>query len=787
METKTLKILEFPKIIQMLVERTTNAISATAAEKLTPYDNAADVEKQLTLAKEAADMLVKRSSPRIGGLVDLTTHIKRAQMGGILNITELLNVGDCLKIARNLVSYHRESETAMAIDEYFSAIAYDRDLEQEISETIVGEDIIADNASPQLLSIRRSISHTHERIRESLSNIIRSTKYQKALQEQIITIRDGRYVVPIKAESKSEVPGIVHDMSSSGATYFIEPQVVVEQNNHLRELHLKEQLEIERILAALTEKVHGVADMLMSNQAAIAELDFIFAKGKLALTMDAIKPEVNESGIVDLIKARHPLLDKRTIVPISLNLGQDFTSLVITGPNTGGKTVALKTVGLLSIMAASGLLIPAAEGSQVSLFDDIFADIGDEQSIEQSLSTFSSHMTNIVHIVSSVTPQSLVLLDELGAGTDPTEGAALSIAILKYLHSNGCRIVATTHYSEIKLYALSTPGVTNAACEFDVVSMKPTYRILIGIPGKSNAFAISKRLGLPEFIINNATEHLSRESISFEDVINKLESDRRKAELEKEETNRRLLEIEKLRDQADKEREALARERANVAANAGREAKRIIDNAKREVEQMLDELKAAQKAAATGEYQTKLHEAKHKLVKKQKESDQATVVQRPRNMKQVTEVIVGMSVHVADLGMDATVLSLPSESGDVKVQAGIMKITTNIANLCVPRGNPEPVKQKTEGTRTGVLNLNLAATNELDLRGKYADEAAVLADKFLDTAARSGLHEVTIIHGKGTGALRTAITNLLKSHNLVKEFRLGRYGEGESGVTIVTL
>ncbi len=783
MEQRTLRVLEYNKIIDQLVGATGNPMSAALARDTVPLDDADDIRKSLQLTCETRDMLIKRGTPRMSGFKDVTPHISRAMLGGALSMRELLDVADALRIARNLHTYHK-GEGELAIDEYFNAISTDNNLEREINEIIISEEQIADNASPQLLAIRRQILNQHQKIRNALDAILRSQHYQKILQDNIVTLRDGRYVVPVKAESKSEMPGIVHDMSQSGATYFVEPAAVVDANNALRELAMKEQLEIERILSALTAQVADIAELLRNNQKVIVELDVIFAKGQLAVRMDAHVPEVRSDGYVSLRKARHPLIGSKCI-PITIEVGGEFRQLIVTGPNTGGKTVALKTVGLMCAMACAGMLVPCAEGSCVSLFDNIFADIGDEQSIEQSLSTFSSHMSNIVHILSNVSPQSLVLLDELGAGTDPTEGAALSVAILQYLGEMQCRVVATTHYAEIKMYALGTPGVCNAACEFDEQTMRPTYNILIGVPGKSNAMSISRRLGLPEFIIQNAMQHLTHEAVSFEDVISQLDANRRASEEKQRELTRLQNEQKRLTAELEKQRDALAHERAKIASTANEQAKRLTDAARREIDQMMTELKALQKSDANT-YARKLHESRHKLVKKQREAERATVVEKVGTTHEpLDQIMPGMSVYVIDIGQEATVVDAPKSNGEVRVQAGIIKITTHVDNLRKGRGADQPkVRSVTAG---GGLRLDAAASTSLDLRGLYAEEALARTDKFLDSAVRNGLHEVTIIHGKGTGALRKAVTNMLKEHPLVKQHRLGEYGEGDSGITVVYL
>jgi DNA mismatch repair protein MutS2 len=594
MDLKTLNALEFRKIKNLIKNEASSEFGKSMAEQLQPQSSVFDAEKLLSELSEAISMCIKHGNPNTAGVQDISASVRRAQIGGTLSAAELLNVAQNLRTAESLINYYNsEKNRCIEIEHYFKALFKDRKTEKRISDSIISENEIADEASPNLAAIRRRIESTHIKIREHLNSVIHSTKYQKYLQEPIITMRDGRYVVPVKSEHGKDVAGIVHDMSSTGATLFIEPSAVVRENNTLKELELGESAEIERILAELSSQVSEIADNLLENQRIIGEIDFLFAKARYAVKSDAIIPKLNSNAIINIIKGRHPLLSPDTVVPISVSLGKSYSTLVITGPNTGGKTVSLKTIGLFCIMAAAGLAVPAADGSELCVFDNIFADIGDEQSIEQSLSTFSSHMTNIVHILKNLTPNSLVLFDELGAGTDPTEGAALAIAILKYAKEMGATVIATTHYSEIKLYALTTDGVENASCEFDVESLRPTYRLLIGIPGKSNAFAISKRLGLPDSIIESATAHLSEENIRFEDVISGLESNRAKAEQERTKAHIYRREIEKLKLELEAEKEKLESSKKKISANAQQQARRIIEEAKREAELLINEIRKA--------------------------------------------------------------------------------------------------------------------------------------------------------------------------------------------------
>lgn len=787
MKEKTLKVLEFDKIKELLAKEATNDFSRKMAMDLLPscdISHAAALYKELS---ETLDLYVKHGMPQIFGMKDISAALRRSEVGGALNAAELLDVALVLKITGNLLSYYNENnEDSLSIDKYFGMLSPNRKLENSIFEAIISEDEIADDASPNLRGIRRQILNTHEKIRGHLNNIIHSSHYQKYLQEPIITIRGGRYVVPVKAEYRAEFGGIVHDMSATGSTVFIEPGAVVAANNTLRELAAREKAEIERILAELSAKVAEMADALFVNQRVIAELDFLFAKAKLATKLKAVIPVINDKGIVNIIKGRHPLLDEKKVVPITVYLGESFKTLVITGPNTGGKTVSLKTVGLFSLMAASGLAVPAADGTQLCIFDRVFADIGDEQSIEQSLSTFSSHMTNIVSILSNITEKSLVLFDELGAGTDPTEGAALAIAILKYVKDFGACTVATTHYSELKLYALSTEGVENAACEFDVNSLKPTYRLLIGVPGKSNAFAISKRLGLPEFIIDSANKHLTEESIRFEDVVANLEKNRQEAEKEREQAQRLRLEVESLKKELEAEKAKLLRAKEKLADNAKREAKAVLENAKREAEEVINSIKEAQKLKDKKELDRALAQSKQRLIEGIKKMDKPRPQKRANVGAPPKNLLAGSSVYLLDIGQNGIVVSPPKDDGSVTVQVGIMKINSHISNLRLVQ--EQEVKKPTPATKgkSGSLRSD-SIKSEIDLRGTTVDEALILTEKYLDDAYLASLNTVTIIHGKGTGALRQGIHNMLRRNPHVKSFRLGTFGEGESGVTIVTL
>ena len=656
---------------------------------------------------------------------------------------------------------------------------------EDIFDAILSEDEISDHASPELYEIRRQMRVLNDRVRDKLNAIIRSSSMQKYLMDAIITMRNGRYVIPVKAEYRQQVPGLVHDQSGSGSTLFIEPMAIVEAGNELKEWTLKERQEMEKILKDFSARIAPDAPMIASSLGILADLDCVFARAYLAREMNAVEPKLNADGRVNLIHARHPLIDPEKVVPSNLWMGEDFTTLVITGPNTGGKTVTLKTVGLLTLMAQSGMQIPAQFGSEIAVFDEVFADIGDEQSIEQSLSTFSSHMTNIVEILKNVTPRSLVLFDELGAGTDPTEGAALAMAILEHLLNLHVTTLATTHYSELKAFALSTRGVENASVEFDVETLRPTYRLSIGVPGKSNAFEISRKLGLPEPLIAAAGERLTRDQIRFEDVIANAEYHRQIAEKEQKLAEQAHIETQRIRSEAEKERREYESQREAMIRKAKDDARRIMQKAQRESEQIISELKKAKSTQAYKEHE--LHGMRARLQDGIDELADKIVPVQPAEGEAPTELKVGEHGMLGNLAARATVLTAPDAKGDFMVQAGAMKMK---ANLKTVRRAPEEPKKKEKPKAKAQASVSVAprqASMECDVRGMTVEEALVQVDLFLDGAQMNSLKTVTIIHGKGTGALRAGIHSHLKRHPGVAEFRLGRYGEGEDGVTIVTL
>ncbi len=791
MKDKTLKVLEFNKIVNMLANKAESELGKNMAFKLAPFTDIEQIKKIQNQTDESVNILIKRGNPPLGGIYDISSQIKRLEIGAVLNPGDLLKIADGLRAARRFKAFMKnDSEDKKSIytniETIVNSLETKKYIENKIYNAIISEDEISDNASKELKNIRRKKSNKNASIRQKLNSIIHSQSNGKYLQDNIITIRDGRYVVPIKQEYRSNFPGLVHDQSSSGATLFIEPMSVVQLNNELKELELKEKEEIERILEELTEIVRQNVQTIKDNQQRLALLDFIFAKGKLALEMDAKKPLLNSNGYVNIKKGRHPLIDKEEVVPIDIFFGKDFTSLVVTGPNTGGKTVTLKTVGLLTLMTQAGLHIPTDYGSHMAVFENVFADIGDEQSIEQSLSTFSSHMTNIVNILKSVDNNCLVLFDELGAGTDPEEGAALAMSILEYLCNQNIRTIATTHYSELKLYAITKTGVENASVEFDVETLSPTYELLIGIPGKSNAFEISKRLGLQDFIINNAKGFLSKENIQFEDVISNIEKDRKKSEQNREETERLKKDISKLKEELEEKKEKINKTRKNIINEAKYEARRILKQSKKEADDIIKELRDIS-AEVEKDKNRRINESRTKLKTRidKMNSDLTEEVLSKKNKKPVKNLKKGESVLILSLNQKGIVLTEPDESGDLTVQAGIMKVNVNISDL--QRAKEEDESKDEKGTSGIIRSKTKTVKSELDLRGMNLEDAVLEADKYLDDTYIAGLNEVTLIHGKGTGVLRKGIKQLLRTHRHVKKYRLGKYGEGGSGVTIVEL
>ena len=740
--------------------------------------------------------LLKLGSPPVNlAVADSRGSAKRAEQGGTLTARELMDISRLLYVARRMKSYLGEtSEECAVLRDISERLLTAKALEDKINAAIISEEEIADDASAELSAIRRRMKNLNGKIKDTLNGMIHSQHYKKFLQDPIVTMRSDRYVIPVRAEYKSEVPGIVHDTSSTGLTMFIEPMSVVNSNNEIRDLKNREQQEIERILAELSALTAENSHEIFVDFKCIAELDFIFAKGRLSLDMNAAEPKLNDEGIINFKKARHPLIDKDKVVANDISLGGGTDTIVVTGPNTGGKTVTLKTVGLLSIMAASGLHIPAAEGSDAAVFSKIYADIGDEQSIEQSLSTFSSHMTNTVKILRGVDNRTLALFDELGAGTDPTEGAALAIAILEHLRSCGAETVATTHYSELKLFALTTDGVQNASCEFDVATLQPTYKLLIGVPGKSNAFAISRRLGLRGDIIDRANAILSDEDIKFEDVITDLEQARAAARRDAEENERMKRELTELRNKLEEDRIKLKENKSRILEEAHREAKILVMDAKSEANEIIRDLeKMRQQGIKSGALEDKTSKAREKLRQREESIDEKmrraakpkqTIVEPPKNLKP------GELVKIVDLNQEATVIKPPDKSGNVRVEAGIIKMDVHVSNL--RRVDTDKKKQKelaeryVKSTRAFESKTKNVST-EVDVRGQYPEEAWANTEKFLDDCYLAGISPVRIVHGKGTGVLKKHIRDMLRRHRYVASFRPGRFGEGEDGVTVVEL
>ena len=781
MNERNLRVLEFPKIRARMAALATTEMGRACALELMPSSDPFLVRRMQQQTEEASTVLAYNGSNPMAAFTDVRPFLKLAQIGSTLSAKAILQIADAMKASRLVRSaLVTDREDTPLLTELGSRLYANRRLEEDIFDAILSEDEISDHASSELNDIRRHIRVLNDRIRDKLNSIVRSPSTVKYLMDAIITMRNGRYVVPVKAECRANVPGIVHDQSGTGSTLFIEPMSVVEAGNELKQWAVKEKNEIERILAAFSAQIGPDAELIGDSLENLAEIDMIFARAALGRSMNAVPPKLNEEGRVNLIRARHPLIDPDKVVPSNLWLGSDFTTLVITGPNTGGKTVTLKTVGLLSLMAQAGMQIPAAYGSELAIFDEIFADIGDEQSIEQSLSTFSSHMTNIVDILDHVTENSLVLFDELGAGTDPTEGAALAMAILNRLLESKVRTMATTHYSELKVFALSTPGVENASVEFNVETLRPTYRLSIGVPGKSNAFEISRKLGLPEEIIDSAKEKLSGDQVRFEDVIANAEYHRQIAEKERKLAEEAHLETQRLRDEAEKLRSDLAAHRERDLRKAKDEARRILQRAQRESEQLIADLKKKN----SGEL--KEHELHAMRAKLQSAIDEnAEKIEVPAGVGEVPKTVqVGDTVELVNLGTKATILTLPDSKGECTVQAGALKLKAKLKDMRTAQPD-KPKKQPKSGNRIHVAPRPVET--ECDVRGCNLEEALMAVDLFLDGAVLNRLRTVSIIHGKGTGILRAGIHKHLRTHSAVKEFRLGRYGEGEDGVTIVTL
>jgi len=787
MNVKTIKILEFDKIAAELSGCAVMDITKKRAQMPKIEDNIKKVNLLQAETAEAILLVTKKGSAPIKCTCDVRPSLKRAHMGGTLSMAEILSVGKVLETSELLKKYP-DDIPCETLSEHFEALYTDKSLRVKISDCIIDDQTISDSASPALNDIRRHIVSSTNKIRDILHKIISSPTYQKCLQEQIITMRDDRYVVPVKSEYRSEIKGILHDTSSSGATLFIEPMSVVEENNKIRELKAQEKDEIEKILMMLTGEIASVSKLIEMTALTISELDYCFARAKYALKTDSFRPVLNDDGIIALSRARHPLLDAKTVVPTDIFLGKDFDTLVVTGPNTGGKTVVLKTIGLLTLMAQAGLHIPASEGSEIAVFKKIFADIGDEQSIEQNLSTFSSHMVNIVEILKEVDEHSLCLFDELGAGTDPIEGASLAVSILERVRLHGAKTAATTHYSELKTYAMTGKRIENASCEFDVNTLRPTYRLLIGIPGKSNAFAISKRLGIDDDIIENAKKHIDAENIKFEDILSDLEANRQKARQEREKAAAYKKETEKLKSDTEAKNRQLSEKSDKIIERANREAKEILERAKEEADEILREIRAIKMASDKAKMLRDMEAARGKLSEKvnaHASKLSKSVFETGESFKSPKSLRLGEDVEIVSMHQTGTVLTLPDAKGNFQARVGVMKLTVNLKDVRIKKEENATKKQKKINSHTESFSKTMSLSSEIDVRGETVDTAVAIIDKFLDDALLSSLSQVRIIHGKGTGQLRSGIHSYLRRLSYVKSYRLGTFGEGDSGVTVV--
>ena len=790
MNQKTLLKLEYNKIITLLEEQAASFRGRQLCRKLKPMTDLKRIDTFQEQTAAAFTRIVKKGRLSFGDAFPVEESMKRLEVGASLGSGELLRICKVLQNAGRAKAYGRhdtQDELADCLDAYFDQLEPLTLLSNEIERCIIAEDEISDDASPALKHIRRSIAGINDKIHATLNNLVNGA-LRSYLQDPIITMRGDRYCVPVKAEYRSQVNGMIHDQSSTGSTLFIEPMAVVKLNNDLKELYAKEQEEIQVILARLSEDTAEYIEEIRTDYRVLTDLDFIFARGQLALSMNASRPILNNEGRIHIRDGRHPLLDARKVVPITVTLGEDFSLLIVTGPNTGGKTVSLKTVGLFTLMGQAGLHIPAADRSELAVFHQVYADIGDEQSIEQSLSTFSSHMTNIVSFLKDVDEQSLVLFDELGAGTDPTEGAALAIAILSHLHNRGIRTMATTHYSELKVFALSTEGVENACCEFDVESLKPTYRLLIGIPGKSNAFAISGKLGLPDYIIEDAKNRLTEQDVSFEDLLTDLENSKRIIEKERDEIQAYKREVERLKTQTRQKQEKLDEQRDRILREANEKANAIL----REAKEMADEtMKNFRKFGKEGISAAEMERERERLRKKIKDTagQSALKPQKPKKAYKPSDFKLGESVKVLSMNLTGTISSLPDSRGNVTVQMGILRSQVNISDLeIIEEVNPyAPKNMRRTGSGKIKMSKSLSVRPEINLLGKTVDEAVAELDKYLDDALLSHLNTVRVVHGKGTGALRKGIHEYLRRQKHVKSYHLAEFGEGDAGVTIVEL
>ncbi len=786
MNSKVLRVLEYHKMIDRLTEKASSEPGKRLAAALVPMTDLEEIKAAQTETADALGRLFAKGSTSFGSNKDLGMSLKSLEVGSVLSIAELLRIASFLENVNRIKTYGRKDRDDIpgdSLDVYFDSLEPLTPLANEINRCILSEEEIADDASPALKRIRRSMAVTNDRIHSQLSSMINGS-LRTYLQDAVVTMRDNRYCIPVKSEYKGQVPGMVHDQSSTGSTFFIEPAAVVNLNNELKELSIKEQEEIEAVLASLSALATSHTEALAQNQKSMTMLDFIFAKASLAMEQNATMPLFNTEHQIRIRKGRHPLIDKKTVVPVDILLGIDFDLLIITGPNTGGKTVALKTVGLLTLMGQAGLHIPALDRSELSVFREVYADIGDEQSIEQSLSTFSSHMTSIVSILQDADADSLCLFDELGAGTDPTEGAALAISVLDYLHNRGIRTMATTHYSELKVYALSTPFVENACCEFNVETLRPTYRLLIGIPGKSNAFAISSRLGLPDHIIEDAKRHITQDKESFEDLLANLENSRLTIEKEQAEIESYKREVQALKERLESKQEKIDQSRDRIIREANEEAREILQNAK----ELADEtIRTFQKAGAASSIKD-LEKSRRKVHDKISEKNEKLALKKEQPTHKVlkpNQIRLGDSVKVVSMGLKGSVSSLPDKNGKLFVQCGIIRSQVTLSDLVLLE--EETVKtEKMQRSSSGKLKMSksYSVSTEINLLGKTVDEALSELDKYLDDAYLAHLPSVRIVHGKGTGALRKAVHGYLRKNRVIKSFRLGEFGEGDAGVTI---
>ncbi|MBQ9280403.1 MAG: endonuclease MutS2 [Clostridia bacterium] len=788
MNEKTLKMLEFQKIIDRLTENAVTYLGKEKCEVLQPSSNMNEVSKWQKETAEASSLILKFGNPPISRISDYSVIAQKIRIGGVLSILELLNVANILKMMRELKGYFEvgDTESYPIVGEYFEQLYSNLNVEKEIYRCMKSDEELDDRASTELYNIRRHIVDAESRIKDKLNDFIHGGNTAKFLQEQLITIRNDRYVIPVKAEYKNEIKGFVHDSSASGSTLFIEPSSIFNINNEIKDLKIKEQLEIQRILSLLTQMVDPISEMVEESVIHLANIDFAFAKANLALKMDAYEPKLNDKHYIHLKKARHPLIDSNQVVPIDIIIGDQYQTLVITGPNTGGKTVTLKTVGLFTLMAQSGLHIPALESSEISVFENIYADIGDEQSIEQSLSTFSSHMKNVIMITGNATKNDLILLDELGSGTDPVEGAAIAMAVLEYLKQIKSTTIATTHYSELKSYAIQEEGVENASCEFDVETLRPTYKLLIGVPGKSNAFAISKKLGLSEKILEKANTFLSTESIKFEEILGDMEHDRMKAREQKEVASRMLSDAKIEKEKLEQEIKRLEDKKEDILQKAKKEARDILLDAESEANDIIKELTSLKKSKDKNVNKS-AEEARSKLKRSISEMQKDLVKPKKevKNAIDKKEIKVGMKAYLPSLDQEVSIVSLPDKKDNVIVQAGIMKLTTHISQL--EKMAKEEKDKADVKIKSMVKSKARDISTEIMLLGMTVDEAVSELEKYLDDAYLAGIKQVRVVHGKGSGSLRRGVTEYLRSNPHVASFRLGMYGEGDSGVTIVEL